>query len=146
MPQLPEALENRFNLYLNILPVVDSVGQLVCFVVGLCLLTVAIVKGSISLSKSVQSSNKVPQKYQDIQKYLGIKTDPKVYEMTETPLTIEKDVMYGVNLDDDNNYMLEQEPALSEDDDADTDTKTLSCDEEDESDGSLKLVSIMDFV
>ncbi|XP_037041969.1 scavenger receptor class B member 1 isoform X2 [Bradysia coprophila] len=138
MPHLPEALENRFDLYLNILPIVDWIGQLACFVVGLCQLTIAIVKVSMSLSKSIQSNNKMQQKYPNIQKYLG-KSDAKVYEMTETYI-IENDGLCDINLDEEKNYMLEEEPALSEDEDIDSDTKSLSY-EEDETDGSLKLIN-----
>lgn len=137
MPSLPESLENRFNLYLNILPVVDSIGQLLCFVAGLCLLTIAIVKASMRLSKSIQSNHKISQKYPNIHKYLG--TDSKVYEMTEKCI-IENDGLCDIALNDEKNYMLEDEPALSEDDEVDSDTKSLS--EEDETDGSLKLVGI----
>lgn len=136
MPNLPESLENRFNLYLNILPIVDSIGQLLCFIAGLCLLTVAIVKVSMSLSKSIQSNHKISQKYPNIHKYLG--TDSKVYEMTEKCI-IENDGLCDIDSNEEKNYMLEEEPALSEDDEIDSDTKSLSC-EEDETDGSLKLV------
>lgn len=137
MPNLPESLENRFDLYLNILPIVDSIGQLLCFLAGLCLLTIAIVKASMSLSKSIQSNHKISQKYSNIHKYLG--TDTKIYEMTEKCI-IENDGLCDIDLNDEKNYMLEQEPALSEDDEVDSDTKSLSY-EEDETDGSLKLVS-----
>lgn len=137
MPSLPESLDNRFNLYLNILPVVDSIGQLICFLAGLCLLTVAIVKASMSLSKSIQSNHQISQKYSNIHKYMG--TDSKIYEMTEKCI-IENDDLCDIDLNDEKNYMLEQEPALSEDDEVDSDTKSLSY-EEDETDGSLKLVS-----
>ncbi len=137
MPNLPESLENRFNLYLNILPIVDSLGQLVCFIAGICLLTVAIVKASMRFSKSIQSNHKISQKYPNIRKYLG--TDTTVYEMTEK-CVIENDGLCDIDLMDENNYMLEAEPALSEDDEMDSDTtKSLSY-EEDETDGSLKLV------
>lgn len=142
MPSLPESLENRFNLYLNILPVVDSIGQLLCFLAGLCLLTIAIVKASMSLSKSIQSNHKISQKYSNIHKYLG--TDTKIYEMTEKCI-IENDGLCDIDLNDEKNYMLEQEPAISEDDEVESDTKSLSY-EEDETDGSLKLVSKFFFV
>lgn len=137
MPSLPESLDNRFNLYLNILPVVDSIGQLVCFIAGICLLTVAIVKASMSLSRSIQSNHKISQKYPNFKKFMG--TDSKAYEMTEK-CVIENDGLCHIDLNEEKNYMLEQEPALSEDDEIDSDTKSLSC-EEDETDGSLKLVS-----
>lgn len=140
MPKLPESLDNRFNLYLNILPVVDSIGQLLCLLAGICLLTIAIVKASMSLSKSIQSNHNTSQKYSHMHKYLG--TDSKIYEMTEKCI-ITNDGLCDIDLNDEKNYMLEQEPALSEDDEVDSDTKSLksSSYEEDETDGSLKLVS-----
>ncbi|KAJ6648620.1 Scavenger receptor class B member 1 [Pseudolycoriella hygida] len=137
MPQLPESLENRFNLYLNILPVVDSIGQLVCFIVGLCLLTIAIVKASMSLSRSMQLNHKISQKYPNMQNYMG--TETKVYEMSEQ-CVIENDGLCEIGLNEENNYMLEEEPALSEDDEIDSDTKSLSY-EGDETDGSIKLIN-----
>lgn len=139
MANLPESLENRFNLYLNILPVVDSVGQLLCLIVGICLLTVGIVTASMRFSKSIQSNNK-SQNYANIQHYPG-SGDARDCEMTEKCFIENGGTCDEINLNEEQNYMLEDEPALSEDDEMDSDTKSLSCGE-DETDGSLKLVSI----
>lgn len=139
MPSLPESLENRFNLYLNVLPVVDAIGQLVCFVAGLCLLILAVAKASMRFSKSIQSNHKISKKYPSIHKYLS--TDVKVYEMTEKRKN-QKDGLLDKGQTDEKKYMLEEEPALSEDYEIDSDTKSMSC-EEDDTDGSLKLVSTL---
>lgn len=56
MPELPATLRSRFNLYLNVLPVVDAVGQLVLFTVGVTLVLVAIVRAALIFSRTMQIS------------------------------------------------------------------------------------------
>lgn len=65
MPELTPTLQTRFNLYLNILPVVDAVGRLLLFSVGVALVLVAIVRAAMLVSRSMQisSSQQQQQRY-----------------------------------------------------------------------------------
>lgn len=56
MPELPPTLRSRFNLYLNILPVVDASGQLLLFTAGVVLVLVAIVRAALLFSRTMQIS------------------------------------------------------------------------------------------
>lgn len=63
MYELPVALRNRFHLYLNVLPIVDSLTFYGLFIGGVGLLIFAITKVSFNLSSSLSSSHHVSKKY-----------------------------------------------------------------------------------
>lgn len=139
MPDLPPSLKTRFNLYLNILPVVDSIGQLLCFSVGIILILIAIVRASMRFSQTIQPSHKISnqRKYSSISRDGDYNVDGIAYEMSEKCIRSGgTDNLFEVDLNDEKEYMLEQEPALSEEDDEEehneeSDTKSISFNDDD---------------
>lgn len=73
MPDLPPALKTRFNLYLNIMPVVDLLCQLFLFTSGCTLVLVAIVRASMLFSRTMQiSGSQQQQQQQTLQRYASL--------------------------------------------------------------------------
>lgn len=145
MDGLPEPLMNRFHLYLNILPVVDEIGQILLLVTGILLVLFSIVRASMRFSKSVQQnsrniSNQQQSKYinfgRDIDSEQGSadgdandgddETQGMIsYEMADKRIRSD-DILYEVNLSQEQQYMLEREHAISEDDDSEEKQSTRS--------------------
>lgn len=63
MFELPQALRNRFHLYLNVLPIVDNLAFYGLFVCGVALLLFAISKVSFNISSSMSSPHHISKKY-----------------------------------------------------------------------------------
>lgn len=139
MDGLPDSLKSRFHLYLNILPVVDEIGQILLLVTGIVLFLISIVRASMRFSRSVQQTTRNISNQQS--KYLNLgreadseqgsgtgedETDGMIsYEMEDKRIRSD-DVLYEVNLSEEQHYMLEQEHAISEDDDTDGDQEKAS--------------------
>lgn len=136
MDGLPDTLQNRFHLYLNILPVVSDIGQLLLFVSGIILVLTSIVRASMRFSKNVQQTTRNISHHQSKYLHLGRDADSEQgsggggdgdddetqgmvsYEMADKRIRSD-DTLYEVNLSEEQQYMLEQEHAISEDDDTD---------------------------
>ncbi|CRL06508.1 CLUMA_CG019609, isoform A [Clunio marinus] len=54
---LPERLENRFGLYLNVLPIVEKAGMLSLFLLGALFAITAVSRVALKTSKSITSEN-----------------------------------------------------------------------------------------
>lgn len=63
MFELPQALRNRFHLYLNVLPIVDNLAFYGLFICGVALLIFAISKVSFNISSSMSSPHHISKKY-----------------------------------------------------------------------------------
>lgn len=152
MPDLPESLKTRFYLYLNVLPVIDSFGQISLFATGIILLVVAVVRASMSFSQTIQPSHKISnqRRYSSIGRDDGDYGSGSVggddnlsYEMTEKCIRNSGGHLYEVDLADEKEYMLEQEHAISEDEENESETKTLSYHEVESASSSVpNLVSL----
>lgn len=137
--ELPHSLRSRFKLYLNILPVAVDVTQWSLFVGGILSLLFAITRVSMQLSRKVGPSHKISKQrkyssiYPDmIQRDFGLGTD-KIYELNEkmqdTALGQAEQLLgdeHEINLE--SKYMLEDEPAISEDECSENGSKTSSDD------------------
>lgn len=73
MPELPPSLRTRFNLYLNILPVVDVAGQLTLFVLGIAFVLVAIIRAALQFSRTMQISSSQQQQHNQ-SKYASLRS------------------------------------------------------------------------
>lgn len=133
MDGLPDSLMSRFHLYLNVLPIVDEIGQILLLVTGIVLFLVSIVRASMRFSKTVQQTTRNISNNQT--RYLNLSRDADTeqgsstgddekdgmisYEMADKRIRSDDAVLYEVNLSEEQQYMLEQEPAISEDEDTD---------------------------
>lgn len=149
MPSLPSTLKSRFYLYLNVLPVVDGLAQVGLAAIGIILLIVAVVRASMRFSQNIQPSHKISnqRRYSSIGRGGGGGGDVEYgnldggghdvgdggggddnlsYEMSEKCIRSSGGHLYEVDLADEKEYMLEQEHAISEDFDNESDTKTVS--------------------
>lgn len=133
LEKLPESLKNRFNIYLNILPVLVDVGQYGLFVAGTIMLLFAIARVTMKLSNSIQPSHKVSKQ----RKYSSIYPDmisrlgdvEKVFELSEKSKknSISRaDLLYDAESSSEKKFMLDDEPAISEDEGSDSDSKSNS--------------------
>lgn len=134
MEKLPDSLKNRFYIYLNILPVLVDVGQYGLMIIGTIMLLYAIARVTTKLSKSFQPSHKVSRN----RKYSNIYPDmihrlgdvEKVFELSEKSKknSISRaDLLQDAETSSEKIFMLEEEPAISEDEDSEIDTNS-SCD------------------
>lgn len=116
--ELPESLKSRFSLYLNILPAVEIVGRWLLLVGGIISLLIAVTRVSLQLSQGLQPSHKISKhrKYTSVYQDTIQRIDDcdKVYEMNEKDKLGEMDKMFEIDLNSENKYMLEDEPALSD--------------------------------
>lgn len=62
MFELPQSLRNRFHLYLNVLPIVDTITFYGLFICGIGLLLFAISKVSFNISSSLSSPHHISKK------------------------------------------------------------------------------------
>ncbi|XP_049317422.1 scavenger receptor class B member 1 isoform X1 [Bactrocera dorsalis] len=63
MPELPEALDTRFNFYLNILPYLDILGYWGSLLLGIALLLYAVTRATLRMSNLTQMNNISDGKY-----------------------------------------------------------------------------------
>lgn len=116
--ELPDSLKSRFSLYLNILPAVEYIGRWLLLLGGITSLLIAVTRVSLQLSQGLQPSHKI-SKYR---KYTSVYQDTiqriddcdKVYEMNEKQKLSKRDKMFEIDLNSENKYMLEDEPAISD--------------------------------
>lgn len=156
MPTLPDNLITRFNLYLNILPVLDMLGQVVTFIGGILLLLIAVTKAALRFSRTIQPSHKISnqRRYSTITSnnkqptdYISSNNncDTLSYELTEKCINHDNDEnLCEIDFTNEKQYMLEEEPAISEDDDDDendSEIQSLSFADQDD-DHALSRVSI----
>lgn len=152
MPSLPDNLISRFNLYLNILPVLDMLGQVAALLGGILLVLVAVTKAALRFSRTIQPSHKISnqRRYSTIAsankqptEYISNNCDTLSYELTEKCINHDDDQLCEIDFTNEKHYMLEEEPALSEDDDDDdendTEIRSLSFDDRDEDRGSSRV-------
>lgn len=115
------------------LPVVVDVIQYGSMAIGTMLLLYAITRVSMKLSNSMQPSHKVSRQ----RKYSSIYPDliqrfgdgEKVYELNEKSRKnsiSRSDLLYDVELNLEKKFMLEDEPAISEDEGSDSDKQSNS--------------------
>lgn len=116
---------------MNVLPVLTDIGQYGLFVVGISILLIAVTRVSIKLSNAMQPSHKVSNRkyssiYPDMIQRLG--DVDKVFEMNEKSRknSISRaDLLYDVDLNDsEKRFMLDEEPAISDDESSDSETKS----------------------
>lgn len=126
MPELPTPLKNRFNLYLNILPVMEKCGMWLALIGGTICLLNAVTRAVLGISTRVTNSQKMTKLNK---KYNGSIHRSDIYAPCE------EDMIGGDNGDDDNEggrrgdgdfcdvelvderkYILEQDSAISDND------------------------------
>lgn len=81
MYSLPEALKNRFTLYLNILPVLEKIGLYGCFICGMILTIVAITRVALRLSTTLTASKNISSNHH---KYNSNLKNNAIYNACET--------------------------------------------------------------
>lgn len=79
MENIPDQLQKRFNLYLNILPMVEKSGLYGSFLIGLILSIIAVTRVAIRVSSSLTSTQKN-------QKYGNNLTQNQIYNACEEKL------------------------------------------------------------
>lgn len=131
--ELPEALKSRFTLYLNILPALESSARWALLIGGIATLLFAVTRVALQLSQGFQPSHKISKQ----RKYASIYQDTiqriddcdKVYELNEKQeqQIRNSDMMFEIDLNSENKYMLEDEPALSDDDNDSIDGVDIQC-------------------
>lgn len=134
MEELPDSLKNRFFIYLNILPPLASFLQYILFISGIILVLIPIIREALKLSRSLQPSHRVsnPRKfssiYPDMIQRLG--DMEKVFELKEKSRkkSISRaDLLSDADSSSEKKFMLEDEPAISEDEGSESDTRS-DCD------------------
>lgn len=114
MLELPEALQNRFHLYLNILPYLDIFALWGFSIGGILLLLIAVTRAALNLSssKSNKPNNHNSYNYGNVTRSgVYMPCEEKYYETEKNCIRIEDDY----DLDDvEGNFALENEPALSD--------------------------------
>lgn len=109
-----------------------EVTQWGLFVGGIASMLYAITRVSMQLSSSLQTSHKISKQQQ---KYSNIYPDTiqrlnetdKVYELSEKRRknsAVPNDVLYDIDINSEKTFMLDEEPAISEDEGSDSDTKS----------------------
>lgn len=145
-------------LYLNILPAIELSARWILLLGGIASLLIAVTRVSLQLSQHFQPSHKISKQrkyasiYQDtIQR---IDESEKVYELNEKQPLSNTDMMFEIDLNSENKYMLEEEPAISDDDsdividridDIDGDSINRCSAQFDDSTASTKVSVIFDF-
>lgn len=120
MNELPVNLQNRFNLYLNVLPILDKILLVFCFIIGVICLAMANIRATLRMSNSVSEQQKLSKgKHQN-----SLKSDksaiylPCEENFIETKLENDNE-MFQIGVKNDNKYILDKEPALMMDSDDD---------------------------
>nr|XP_014102705.1 scavenger receptor class B member 1 isoform X2 [Bactrocera oleae]XP_036226453.1 scavenger receptor class B member 1 isoform X2 [Bactrocera oleae] len=72
MPELPEALDTRFNFYLNILPYLDILGYWGSLLLGIALLLYAVTRATLRMSNLTQINNISDGKYSKVNILRGV--------------------------------------------------------------------------
>lgn len=132
MNELPINLQNRFNLYLNVLPILDKFLLISLFVIGVICLAMANILAALGISNSVTEKSQISKNKKD--KNLKSNKSSAVYlpceeQLIETKL-VDDNEMCQIEIRNDTKYILDKEPALvleSDDDDDDTLIK-MKCD------------------
>lgn len=134
MEKLPDSLKNRFFIYLNVLPVFVTALQYALFAMGSIMILYAVVTVSLKLSRSVQTSHRVSNNrkyssiYPDMIQRLG--DMEKVFELSEKSKknSISRaDLLNDADSNSEKKFMLDEEPAISEDEGSDCDFRS-NCD------------------
>lgn len=113
MMELPDSLRSRFTLYLNILPAVEWSVKWILLLGGITSLLIAVTRVSLKLSQHFQPSHKISKQ----RKYSSIYHDTiQRIDDCEKVLELSEKHKYDNDLNLENKYMLEEEPALSDDD------------------------------
>lgn len=134
MNELPINLQNRFNLYLNVLPILDKILLVFCFVIGIICLAMANIRAALRMSTSVSEQQKLSQgKNQSSSK----SNKSAIYLPCEESFIDKKlendNEMFQIGIQDGNGYILDKEPALVMDSDDDNDSLIqMKCDKSDE--------------
>lgn len=134
LEKLPDSLKNRFYLYLNVLPVLVTALQYGLLVFGAFMILMAIIRVSLKLSRSVQTSHRVSNH----RKYSSIYPDmiprlgdmEKVFELSEKSKknSISRaDLLNDGDSNSEKKFMLEEEPAISEDEGSECECRS-NCD------------------
>lgn len=113
------------------MPLFTEISQWALLVGGVISLLFAITRVSVQLSNSLQSSHKISKQrkyssiYPDTIQRLG--DTPKVYEMDEKSRRNSStivDNLYDIDLNSEKTFMLDEEPAISEDESSESDSKS----------------------
>lgn len=136
MNELPVNLQNRFNLYLNVLPILDKILLVLVFVIGVVCLAMANIRAAIRISNSVTDQTNISKnKKQNIS---NSNNKSSIYLPCEEQL-IESSIgddneMCQIDVKSESNYVLDKEPALVLESDEDDDHTVLEikCDTSDE--------------
>ncbi|XP_017067297.1 sensory neuron membrane protein 1-like isoform X2 [Drosophila eugracilis] len=126
MPKLPDSLDSRFNFYLNILPLVNSLCFWTCLFLGIALILSTISRATIKMSSHVRGVNISEGKYARTNlcpSIVGGVTN-KVYSPCEMKLIDDISVVEQLTIEEstrdsafqllrqESTYALEVEPAL----------------------------------
>lgn len=111
-----------------------NVGQYVLFVAGILMLLFAVTRVSMKLSNSFQPSHKVSKQrkyssiYPDMIQRLG--DVEKVFELNEKRKNSisQADLLYDVDMNSEKKFMLDEEPAISEDEESSDSESKSNCD------------------
>lgn len=130
MNELPINLQNRFNLYLNVLPILDKIILVFIFVIGVICLAMANIRAALRLSNSVSEKHQLSKK----KKHNNPKfTKSAIYLPCEEQLIKTKleddNEMCQIEIKNETKYILDKEPALVLESDDDDDTSLeMKCD------------------
>lgn len=130
MNELPINLQNRFNLYLNVLPILDKILLVFIFVIGVIFLAMANIRAALRLSNSVSEKPQLSKNKKHNKKsnksaiYL-----PCEEQLIEIKLEDDNE-MCQMEIKNETKYILDKEPALVLESDDDDDTLLESSSEQ----------------
>jgi hypothetical protein len=134
MAELPQDLQNRFIMYLNILPVLDQFGLYALLIGGALMLIIAVSQAATKLSKSTSSKRKISKS----SKYTNNIQSTTLFGKCDEKLICNDDNVININDDEDcldggdriqelmiirrnsREYTLDDEPGNSESSDSDS--------------------------
>lgn len=131
MNELPINLQNRFNLYLNVLPILDKILLVLTFVIGVFCLVIANILAALGISNSVSEKSQISKNKNH--KNLKSNKSSTIYlpceeQLIETKLEDDNE-MCQIEIRNETKYILDKEPALVLESDDDDDTLIeMKCD------------------
>lgn len=131
MNELPINLQNRFNLYLNVLPILDKILLVLTFVIGVFCLVIANILAALGISNSVSEKSQISKNKNH--KNLKSNKSSTIYlpceeQLIDTKLEDDNE-MCQIEIRNETKYILDKEPALVLESDDDDDTLIeMKCD------------------
>lgn len=141
MLELPKSLQSRFYLYLQVGPAVETILKWLSLFGGFTCLVFAVTRAIMAFS--LRQSHKISRnrKYSIINRsnvYMSTIEEKKLESERSAHIRV-GDNLSEVEMNDECHYILEQEPALSEDDEEDSDDGNQDNYESDDSELKVSL-------